>query len=221
MPYRRTYRPRRRAPVRRRRYGRALATVPRMMPRGLAFKRMNQVSTKVFWFKYNGQLATDIQTDDAYLAFLTQDLISPAVGVPQYPSVFQLYDQYKVLAMKVKLFPANIGTEPSSWVQGAWNRGDHIMWSDQRFEANAQIPILINQVINNASAKMIDPRRMYSRTLYRPKGHSEWGSCQEFTSNPDSWRGAIQFLANNSSSGRVLYFYTVQFKVVVRGRRQE
>lgn len=223
MPYsRRPYRARRRAPYRRR-PNNGLATRPRMMPKGLAFKRMNQVSTKVFWFKYNGQIAIPPIVETRFLPFLTQDLVDPAVNVQQFQSVFNLYDQYKVLGMKVNLFPSNVGTEPGSLITAATNRGDTIIWSDQRVDPTVPAPLFISEVIQNASARMIDSRRKYSRSLYRPKGKPSWGSTIDYNSadpSPDLWNGSINVLINNASSNRTLWYYTVTFKVVVRGRRQ-
>lgn len=222
MPYtRRTFRRRRRAPYTRRPrrgYG-ALATRPRMMPRSYAFKRHNQVATKVFWFKINGQLSTPPVVENAYYAFRTTGLtLNPPA---QLQNVFGLYDQYKVLGISLRWFPVNVGTEPGqTFEQSILNRGDMIVWSDQRFEPNAVEPVNISEVINNASARMIDPRRRYTRSLYRPRGEPIWGSCQQPGNDPDPWDGAIQMLVNRATPSRPLWYYTMTYKVLVRGRRQ-
>lgn len=233
MPYtRRAYR--RRAPYRRRaKRMPGFATRPRMFPRTLALQRKNQVSTKVFYFKLNGQSSTPAGIDFNYFAFRTQGftLFFPPGGppfpppvlsnVPQRNEVFALYDQFKVLAIKMRWFPSNVGTEPGQpFQQGITNRGDQVIWSDQRFDLSAPEPTQISEVLNHASARMIQPRRYQTRTLYRPKGHPEWGSCENPVTNPDPWNGAIQMLVNNATPDRPLWFYTLTYKVVVRGRRQ-
>lgn len=223
MPVRRTYR----RPRRRNRRVPGLATRSRMMPRQLAVKRANQVSTRVFWFKQNGQLHTDFAGNINFRWRTMAMLDNPApVGVD---NVFALYDQYKILALKVKFFPAFVGNEPDFAVLpgGGLFRGDTIVWSDQRFDPNAQVPTTISQVINNASAKMINSRRPYARALYRSRGNPEWGSCQQPTNDPDTWDASIEILGNNyrpaatpTATPQVFWYYTIQWKIIVRGRRQ-
>ena len=223
MPYRRRYnarRPRRRRPRR----VPGLATRPRMMPRMLAMKRMNQVGTKVFWFKRNGIIQTNIGGSN-YSFWRTREINDPGTTPVGWPAVKTLYDQYKVLAIKVRFFPANVGVEPDSVLIGGSNallRGDTAVWTDQRYQPN--VPTLISEIINNASTRMINSRRAYARSLFRPRGNPEWGDTQSTT--PDSWDGAIELLINNATpqpvggTGPVLWYFTIQYKVLVRGRRQ-
>ena len=216
----------RRRPRARRPAHRALATVPRMMPRSYAFKRHNQVATKVFWLKLNGLTNTDAQGANLAI-FRTRGINAQPVPAGK-DAIFTLYDQFKVLAMRIRWFPANVGTEPGSGVAGPLQvymaRGDQVVWSDQRVDASQQVPQFISEVINNASARMINPRRPYTRIIYRPKGVPAWGSCIDPITSPDQWNGAIYQLINNSTpaatSGRPLWYYTLTYKIVVRGRRQ-
>lgn len=223
MPYKSTYRPRmRRRYAGRRRRPAGLATVPRMMPRSYAFKRYNQVATKVFWLKLNGTQQVDPQ-GSALAIFRTRGINQQPVPAGKN-EIFTLYDQYKILAMRVRWFPANVGTEPGvPPVSDPLLRGDQVIWSDQRVDSTQQVPQFIGEVINNASARMINPRRPYTRVLYRPKGVPAWGSCIDFTTSPDSWNGAIYHIVNNatpSPTNRPLFYYTLTYKVLVRGRRQ-
>ena len=223
MPFTRTrrrYRPRRP----RRNFG--LATKPVMIPRTLAIKRHNQVSTKVFYFKDNGKVVADLG-GHAIVGWSAQDILN----VAQWTSITGLYDQYKVIGMTVKIFPANVGTEGHETLFGqdfTLNRGDAIVWSDQRPGDTTQIPQFIEDSINNASCKMINPRRPYKRSIFRAKGFSEWGGL-EATTQPDSWKGNVYLVQNNttpavvgppSSYEPLLWYWTRLFKVVVRGRRQ-
>lgn len=227
MPYaRRTFRRRRRAPWGRRPrrgYG-ALATVPRMMPRSYAFRRHNQVATKVFWLKLNGTIQAD-QQGAALSIFRTRGINQQPVPAGRN-EIFTLYDQFKILAMRVRWFPANVGTEPGVGVPGTAPvllRGNQVVWSDQRVDGQQQVPQFINEVINNASARMINPRRPYTRVLYRPKGTPAWGSCIDPAAQPDQWNGGIYQIVNDatpSPTGRPLWFYTLTWKILVRGRRQ-
>lgn len=136
--------------------------------------------------------------------------------------VFKLYDQYKILGFTVRLFPANVGTEPGTGVVGppVFNRGDQCWWTDQRFDSTALQPLFISEVINNASTRMMNPRRFQRRSIWRATGNPEWGSCIDYTTDPDDWDGSIEFLGNNATPDYPLYYYTIQWKVIVRGRRQ-
>lgn len=213
----------RRARARSRAPTRGLATRPRMMSRNLAFKRHNQISTKTFWFKRNGTISLD-PAGNNFSSWRTQEINVPVTTPVGWPAVKTLFDQYKVLAIKVKLFPSNVGIESDSALFGSNGllRGDTAVWSDQRFQPN--VPQSISEIINDASCKMINSRRPYARTLFRPRGNPDWGDTQSATQ--DSWNGSIQMLINNGSQTPLpgtppqIFYFTVQYKILVRGRRQ-
>jgi len=100
MPTKRTFNKR----IRRKRRG--LATNPQMMTRSLAFKRLNQVSTKVFYFKMNNQIS--LHPDGNYQTVFDFNLL---YTIPRFLSYCDLYDQYKVLGYTVRLFQATVGIE--------------------------------------------------------------------------------------------------------------
>lgn len=225
MPFKRAYRPRRRF---RRRNRNPMATRTRMMSRSLAFKRHNQVSTKVFYFKQNGTIISDL-AGNYYGNWRSRNLLTnPPFGILQ---LFDMYDQYKILAYTVRFFPANVGIESDSAIFAAagLKRGNTIVWSDQRFDSNQATPSSISNVINNASSRIINSRRPYKRTIFRAKGNPNWGSCHDYTTDPDPWDSSIEILVNDATPSSLtpplvsiqLYFYTVSWKVIVRGRRQE
>lgn len=225
MPYKSRMNYRRRPNRRRRRPRAGLATRPRMMSNTLALKRMNQVSTKCFYFKRNGIIQPNL-AGTTYEFWTTRSIES--VVIAGWTNLKTLYDQYKVLAIKLKLFPANVGIESDTAFIGSNGllRGDTCVWSDQRYDANAQVPTLISQVINNASTRMINSRRSYNRTLYRPKGNPGWGQTNG-PPTPDSWNGSIELIINGATPAPVppaaaptLYYYTLEYKVLMRGRTQ-
>lgn len=228
MPYRRRYRPRFRPRRRFRRRNTGLATIPRMMPRGLRAKRMQQVDTRVAWFKTNGTIAINNQPNQ-YYEFRNQTLYNTNPnGWLEYT---RLYDQYKILGFTYKLFPSNVGTEPTS--QGGtgqgtvhFNRGNHCLWIDQRFDPNVTQPSQISEIINTASARLINPRRPYKMSIWRPKGKYVWGSTRDIINSGDNWTGSIQHLINGATQqvGPILkdvYFFTIQWKVIFRGRQDD
>ena len=204
-----------------------LATRPVMMTKSVAFKRNNGILNRTFWFKKNGIITTDLN-GNSYNVFNTRGLVNPATAPIGFDSLRVLYDQYKVLAICLRLYPANVGIEPDTVLlaQGGLLRGDTAVWSDQRFDTTAQSPTLISQVINVASCRMINSRRPYKRTLFRAKGYTTWGNTQGPATN-DSWNGSIEVIINNATAQQaggtapVLWYYTLQYKILVRGRTQQ
>lgn len=203
-----------------------LATRPRMMSTALRRKRVQQVSTKVFYFKTNGLI--DPSAVGSYqFNFATQDLTGVAPPA-QLDNVFQMYDEYKLLGMSIKLFPANVGTEPNMFGPGiqTLNRGDCVLWTDQA--PPFQNPATIGEIINTASCRMINPRRPQRRSLYRPKGHPHWGRTQQPpASNEDEWSGVISVAGFHTTpapppplAAPTLWYYTRTYKVLFRGRVQ-
>ena len=127
--------------------------------------------------------------------------------------------------MKIRWFPANVGIEPDAAFFGTSNgliRGDNLVVSDP--DNNLSIPANMNITagIKEGSARMINSRRNYTRTMYRPKGYPEWGD----RTNPDAWAGKIVKITNNASVSIVgppaqnftFWYYTITYKVVFRGR---
>ncbi|AXH74561.1 MAG: hypothetical protein [Circoviridae sp.] len=220
---RRRFRPRRRF---RRRYAPGLATRPRMMGRTLARKRAHGVDTRVFWFKENGKIST-IATSSQLNYFGTSDLVAVG-GPPAFNIIRTLYDQYKLLGMKVKVFPVNpeIDLNPTG-VAGArpLRRGNIATWVDQRQEPAPSTVTQISQIIGNNSTRIRNPLKMFSMSLWRPRGKQLWGSTKSLGLHPDPWLGIINMLINDASPiGPApavpiqMYFFTVQYKVIFRGR---
>lgn len=217
---RRRYRPRYGRRRYRPRYG--LATRPRFMSRGLRMRRQNQNSTRVFYFRENG-IISSATIPSIYNRWITQDSYPPTSPILTLQTCSKLYDQYKLLSMSVKLFPANVGDESLGQVSFAVVRGNCAVWSDQRFDPSLQQPTLITQVINNASCRMIHPRRGYTKTIYRPRGYNKWGSCAVNIGETDEWRGSIELLQTETTTPAQpyqLWYWTRSYKVLFRSRVQ-
>lgn len=223
MPY--TRKPRRRF---RRRNVAGLATRPRMMPRSLAIKRKYGVDTKVFWFKENGRINT-VSTSYQYNHWRTTDIA--VQGAPaSFFALCKLFDQYKLLGMKVRVYPVNpqIDVNPSGGApQQPLKRGNVAIWQDQRFDPGVVYPVEISEIIGNNNTKIVNPRRQFSASLWRPKGKSIWGSTKNLAQPPtgsgDPWVAEINMLINDctimpAQYALQMYFYTVQYKVIFRGR---
>lgn len=237
--------PLRKRPAPRRRFKRKniYGTKPQFMSRGLARKRNNQISTKVFYFVQSGSIESTV--DGRYTETwspMRYEGIPPAqnIATPNFSqlgdfiNVSRIYSEYKMLVMKVQLFAANIGTEGVKGIAGApqalgFNRGDCILFPVVSRERNQGISSDIQDLITRAGAKMIPSRASkWSRTLYRPKGFPAWGCCDINTPpasrTEDEWHGQLILQGQNASPGsaanpKTLFYWVVRTKVVFRGRR--
>lgn len=210
------------------------------MPRSLAVKRKQQISTKVFYFKSNGWIGTVGSNTNINKAWVTMRAILPPPPPPpldpypifyvpnigaDYDRVSRVYQEYKILAMVVKLFPANVGTESDApgITANPFNRGNSVTYVDNSIDPGTVSYNAIDQVMNLGSAKMLMSRHRHTRTIYRPSGNNVWGSCDPNapvrTRVSDPWRGGIYLVANDVTPGMPrVWFYTVTFKVIFRSR---
>lgn len=223
MPFRRR-RPksRRRSSRRGKRY---TAAYPRMMGRGRAKRRFQQVDNRLFWFKYNNTLAAP--GGDRHYVFQPDAML---YNILSFQRVAKLYDEFKVLGFKLKLFPADVGIESGdpAGVPRVFRRGNVCIWNDQRTPGALPPVTNISQVINNASARLISARRPYARSIWRPYGTPNWTSTEDDGSGVlidiDPWSGSIQMYiqdATITTTDFPLWFTSVQFKVLFRGRKQD
>lgn len=210
----------------------------RFMPRGLAYKKRNAVDTKVFYFKINGKALSATTTGGYYSSFKSQELYSDPNNHPQFSLFRQCYDEYKCLGMRLKMFPCAVGLEPrytTTGVPSILNRGNLIVWNDQQYDNDVQVPTQISDVINDSSARMLNARRSFTRSIFRPRGFPGWGKNNSMPPNPptnpptfpeaDPWNGCINVLVEGSTPSVlgnpavVLYYWTMTYKVIFRGRQ--
>lgn len=215
-----------------------LATYPKLMSKARQIARYHGVSSRTYWFKTNGQFVLNA----ASYQFDPIDTQRISTVQPKgWNQCLALYDQYKVLGMVLKMFPANVGTEPTGADQFQTapgpgglpvliNRGNHVMYIDQRRDSpGVANPTSIGQIINRGSARMINPRRPWTTSLWRPKGKPLWGSCKDILASPDAWNGQICHFCEggsvipNTPAGApqtfTVFYYTLTWKVVFRGRQ--
>lgn len=221
-----------------RRGRRTYATKSQFMPPALAVKRYGQLSTKTFFFKTAGTINSD-NSGQTTMNWPTQ--FQPAiVGNPKRMPVVadsvnaaEMYTEYKVVAVKVTVFAANIGSEPGqapippiTGFSAGYNRGATVMYIDQEVRPNEPLPLDLTEVLNYGSTRMIPSRAdKHTRIIFRKKGVPEWGCCDRNVPiadrQPDRWDGAIFLLGNFARLNlgiRPLWFYTVAYKITFRGR---
>lgn len=192
------------------------------MGRGLALKRTNQTSTKTFYFKSAGRIGGDpsFQANNTWSTLLW--LPGQPQAFPNIPGDYNVisrgYLQYKILAIKVVMYAANIGSEPNDNI----DRGITCVWKDQQVVRGQPVPSQVLDVINLGSAKILPSRvSRWTTIIYRPRGAPEWGNCDIDTPTnqrvADSWSGAIH-MVGNSVSNTLLWYWTANYKVIFRGR---
>lgn len=192
----------------------------------LAFKRNNADDTKMFYFKTNGISQSDI-VGTMNQVWNSRALTQTPGAFPQFVALKALYDQFKVLSIRIRWFPANVGIEPHDALLGADQtllRGNTITWLDQRAD-DLFAPLAISEVINDSSARMHASRKGFSRTIYRGSGFNAWGNLQNQQTD-DSWNGSISILTVDATPavppatfGPTLYYWTAAYKVLFRARR--
>lgn len=224
MPYtrRKRYAPARRP---RRRYRKKT-----VVPRGLAIKRRQEISTKTFYFKSNGTLGSNAaglinrKFENQTPQGNPQAYNLPNVGA-DFDRISRAYNEYKVLCFKLELYPANVGTEsdaPGISVNPL-NRGNSLTYIDNDMELGTTEYNTIPPVMNRGSAFLIQSRRKHTRVMWRPKGNPGWGCCDFSTPiqnrEPDSWWGAVFVITNDATPNiPALWFWKITAKVIFRGR---
>ena len=203
---------------------RLVGTVPKMMGTLEKRKRMLGVDTRVFWFKFNNYIKT-ANTPDMQHEWKITDLIDPVINpiAGSFWKLCTLYDQYKVLGLKVRMIPANIVTSEMT-------RGNTAVWIDQRDDPPVLIPVTIQQVIGNNNCRLINSNKNYSVSIWRPKGKPIWGATKHITTTAvfkDPWTGVINVIVEGATPNpqpqppgwpHTLWYCTSQFKVVFRAR---
>ena len=214
---------------------------PKFMPGALASKKYNATDTKTFYFKINGKALSSQGTGGYFSAFKSQELYSNPTLHPQFSRFRACYDEYKCLGMRLRMFPCAVGLEPRYTTTGlpsTLNRGNLIVWNDQHFDRNTVVPTSIDEVINDSSARMLNARSSFTRTISRPAGVPGWGKNNTLPTPPvppatlptypsaDPWNGCINVLVVDSTPSPVtpnpavkLYYWTLTYKVIFRGRQ--
>lgn len=209
-----------------------LSTKPKLMNSLTAAKRYHGVSTKVFYFKNSDTIGLN---DQPYQYYEVRTNYLYAANPNGWAQCCQMYDQFKILGVVYELYPASVGIEPLGETTNIQtplylNRGNHCLWIDQRFDGSAPVPTAINDVICSGSARLINARRPYKLSMWRPAGKPNWGSCKDFASPtnplPDPWTGVINHLIEGGSIqpigvNKIIYYRMVTFKVVFRGRQDD
>lgn len=241
MAYRRSYGMRsfrRRYNRRRRNYGTRGTVTRRWMPSRVWANKTQQMDVRTMYFRV-GDIKLGPEPGESYIqaAYRTRNLYdfpNATWRIPELENMVQIYDEYKVLAIKITWHPMNIYSGGASTqtqntpLEPYIFRGNTASYTDQRWRDPVQNPTEISQMVNFSSFRMHDSNRRFSRTLYRPKSATRWGQCTDITQPVpralDSWDGAIFILqqnlqANDSIQEQELWYAVYELKFIFRGRR--
>lgn len=208
-------------------------------PKWTRRRRVAQNLTReVRWFKGVGFLRAD---DNGLIRFTmsqnsTDTLLTNASQFTKYASI---WEEYKILKMMVKFYPARVGSEsliydtapgPPTNLQPLFYRGDAVTWVDP--QGDSQLVNAVVEVMGKPSAKIINTRHFHKRWLDRPRsGYPTWGHLSQAGGvlTPDPWNGMIRMFGDNFSPPgppgqpytTIHYWTNVFWKVLFRSRHDD
>lgn len=212
----------RRRPARRPIYRR-----PYRRTRTLAAKRGQNLSTSVQWFKKCGDIKA------ASPGGIIFDRITPndVFPVPAFINVCRNWEQYKVLKVVAKYYPAYVGSESSTSAVAGYRRGNTVTYIDQPpLNVGTPNPGAITVIMGFPSAKLHQSRATVKRWMTRPRGAvtNEWSLISHPTAlgpptiDPDSWISEIRMFGDNYSTNpttqKAYWFTEMWFRVVFRSK---
>lgn len=188
-------------------------------------RRSQGLSRNVFWFKHTGSIQAN--TGDAGRAFYAFGA-NDATIFNGFRNFARCFEQYKVLKVSIKFFPANIGSEdaPPLIPPQTFHRGNVCTWIDQPPLTNAQ-PAGINTVLSMPSAKLHPCRSVFKRWMKRPSGArtNTWTMINhDAQGSPipqiDAWLSQIRFLGDNFGMiNNIPYYFVEEYvQVIFRSR---
>ena len=191
-------------------------------------KRVAQGLTRqVQWFKRVQAITSDVAGNIGFS--ITSENVDT---VDDFVTYGTLYSQYKVLKVICKMFPANVGGESMQHLvagpgQGfpLLQRGDALTYTGKVSTSSTSIVDLIQR----ASARLIQPRRFHKRWTDRPPGYPAWGELSNVgtitTYDPWDDESGIHMIGENftptQAPGQQNYFYVMTlWKVLFRSRQE-
>lgn len=210
----------------------------KFMSTGLARARINLASTTTMYFKINGTINATLVPLSVppkyyyHAAFKTSapfDLGDPQME--QFKHARFLWNKYRLLSQKVKLFPANV-YNAANWSSPpliqSLEKGDCVSWIVQRDQQGQPNVYDIPEVINSGSAKMVNINRPLTLYQFRTKEFYDFWGNTNFTgpTADDPWDGSINLLGTDIRFGIAsptlgfpkIWHYTVNYKIEFKSR---
>lgn len=210
---------------------------PMRRPRWTRRRRVAQNLTReVRWFKRVASVNT--VTPQGWLRYTVNPSSAPTTlqEAIQFTKFGSIWEEYKLLKMIVKFYPAHLGSEslvtpigpagPGQW-EPRFYRGNVVSWVDPQGDSQAITNIVL--VMGKPSARLHQPRHFIKRWLDRPRsGYPTWGTIAQdgIIQNPDPWNGMIRLFGEGFSPPQqsepdlqVYYYAEVLYKVMFRSRQ--
>lgn len=191
------------------------------------FRRNQNLSRNTMWFKKVGDLTAASPAGVINGRYTTND----SFPIPTFVNVCRNWEQYKVLKVITKFYPAYIGSESVTSAAAGYRRGNVVTWIDQppldsQNPATGQITILMGF----PSCKLHQPSRVFKRWMNRPRGAvtNEWSQIHHPTAlgvptiDPDNWKSEIRLFGDgfsvNPTTQKPYFFVEMWFKVTFRSK---
>ena len=211
-----TYRTRRKYPTRRRHVSFA---------RKNKSKRIGQnLGKTMFWFKRAGSVTA--QPDNSLYLKTTPNEVFP---IPSFINQCRGFEQYKVLKVITKFYPAYVGSETNTAsTAAAFRRGNVVTWIDQPPIGNQPSPGEITLLMGFPSSRLHQTRATIKRWMNRPSGgrFNDWAYITHPSAlgvpavSPDTWDSEIKIFGDNfgfaPGNNRPYFFVETLYKVVFR-----
>lgn len=190
------------------------------------------LSKDVFWFKKCGDIPANA-SGELYLRITPNDIFP----IPSFVNMCRNYEQYKVLKVITKFYPAYIGSETStqSPANNGFRRGNVVTYIEQPPFDPQPTAGQISLVMGFPSAKLHQTRSTIKRWMSRPSGgrYLDWSRIQHFPPNqqnlvpypnpaPDPWDSEIRIFGDNFSTtpanNKPYFFVEYLFQVIFRSK---
>lgn len=241
MPFRRRFGGFRRR-FRRKGFGQSYGP-PMRRPRWTRRRRVAQNLTRdCRWFKSVDTIVS--QTPQGWLRYQLKPIQASVLASQPFEKIATIWEEYKVLKIITKFYPANIGGESLTSQDGAqpnpnsliptFARGNVVTWVDPQGDDGPVTNII--SVMAKASARIIQPRRFHKRYLNRPRsGYPTWGRLTTAAVGQpgsiqtlDTWQPAIRLFGENfqppntppGSGSPIFYYVEVLYKILFRSRQE-
>lgn len=184
------------------------------------------LSSMSMWFKTAGDITANPSNNTIY----SNTNANNVFPVPSFVNVCRNWEQYKVVKVIVKYYPAYVGSETSTAVDNGYRRGNVITFIDQPPLAQQPQAGSIANLMGFPSAKLHQTRSTIKRWMNRPSGGrtADWSYISHPTAlgvpnvQPDFWESEIICFGDNFStsatSNKAYFFVERLFKVVFRSR---
>lgn len=189
--------------------------------------RWNQnLSTTSMWFKKAGDITAASPAGTFFLRITPND----TYPIPSFVNVCRNWEQYKVLKVIAKFYPAFVGSESSTVAVTGYRRGNVCTWIDQPPLGQQPGAGDITTLMGFPSCKLHQSRATIKRWMNRPPGGRtmDWNYITHPTAlgvpsvTPDVWNSEIRIFGDNFStsvtSQKPYFFIEYLFKVVFRSR---